>query len=213
MVLRDNDNHKKNKEIEDNDNFKIIEEIDNEIKSLCKNMLQKESQKRPNSDEILREIHKIQNNKYYSKYFKVCQPLKALSLPPKTIINPQQKRCKSNEKIKNTISENVEFEPLALDDNDDTLWFYQASPKCYNSLFCGKASSLNVSLSPIPAKDNISPSPQLNLTPAFNQVIGQKTPFVLSFIEENQDKDDDINTDSDSFEIFEPKNLFFNFSQ
>merc|ERR1712130_486570 len=222
-------------EVEEEEMQQIIEEIQAEIKTLCKNMLSKDSALRPSCSEILDKIHEIQNNLIYNEHLKLCEPFSALSLPPENIINPQkqnvdlnssqcqsvhssqsQSHCNSNKTEKRS-----KTSQSPISDRGNVSWFYQASPRCYNSLFrCNQYKSPSMSSnqykSPIPTKSllhNFSPSPQLNLSSAFNQTVTtNKSPsprFVLfspennlfkfdKFVQEDQDIDASQAEDEDS---------------
>lgn len=65
------------------DPITIMEEIDDDIKNLCIQMLKKESGQRPNIDEIISKIQEILDNERYLKHFRNCKSMKTLSLPPK----------------------------------------------------------------------------------------------------------------------------------
>merc|ERR1712062_620046 len=65
--------------------FEAMHQIDTEIKDLCRHMLRKQSEVRPNCAEIIDQIHEIVNNERYSQYFAQCDTLKELSLAPENL--------------------------------------------------------------------------------------------------------------------------------
>ena len=76
--------------------FKIMEEIDTEIKSLCVNMLQQNPDKRPNCNEARAKIHEILNNERYTNYFKNCKTIRSLKLTPSDVINAESLKKQNN---------------------------------------------------------------------------------------------------------------------
>eukprot|EP01083_Nonionella_stella_P019974 55427_1 len=125
---------------------KIHNEIDSEIKCLCRNMLRSQCDLRPNCAQILSIIADLTNNKRYTEYFAQSESLSGFNLPPKTIVKTESAKAK----IKHIST------------------FHQASPKCYDSLF--EHDVINQA-PPSPCTSSASNDPfRLNLNSVFENV-------------------------------------------
>merc|ERR1712173_3068 len=88
----------------------VMRRIDDDIKELCRRMLQKESKLRPHCAQIIEEIQKILNNEAYAQYFAQSDNLKQLKLSPENLSGKKGR--------------------------DDSV-FCLESPKSYGALVCG----------------------------------------------------------------------------
>merc|ERR1719461_996857 len=101
---------KRDRKVVDDVDYEVMRRIDDDIKVLCRRMLQKDSKLRPNCAQIIEQINEILNNEAYAQYFAQSDDLKQLKLSPENLSGKKGR--------------------------DDSV-FCLESPKSYGALVCG----------------------------------------------------------------------------
>jgi len=160
----------------------LVNELDVEIKNLCRQMLQKENNLRPNCTEIICKIDEIRTNKKYKSVFSEMSSFEDLRLPEEYFIETMDENKPKSEQHQNA-SHAVSLcgsteKKTNEEDNEKKNIIHVATPRCYESLMNH--------LDDRKKREDFTPQSsisrndcQLNLTSAFEDVIDGATPTTM----------------------------------